>query len=86
LTTPQQEEEVAAQCLLPCPHNDAIEGLKAMHADIKAMRDIIEAWNTAKGFVVMMQLAGTLLKWVFTVGLAVTALMYFLKTGSWTGK
>lgn len=59
----------------------AIGALGKIQEDIKEMREIIDAWNNAKGFVTTIKFLSAFIKWAAIVGGAVGVLWYFLKFG-----
>lgn len=69
-------------------HSDTdIEKIREDLAEVKAavltMKEIIEAWNDAKGFVRTIKLIGEVFKWVAKVAAAIGAVWLLVKTGQW---
>lgn len=49
--------------------------------DIREMREILDAWNNAKGFVTTIKFLSSLIKWISIVGGTIGLIWYFFKTG-----
>lgn len=47
--------------------------------ELKDIRDLLEAWNNAKGFVRTIQTIGTIVKWITAFGASITLIYYWLK-------
>jgi hypothetical protein len=56
--------------------------LDSMHQDISHMRDLLDAWNSAKGFVITMKFLATSLRWIAVIGGTVGVIWYFIKFGT----
>lgn len=61
--------------------NISLSTIKEMHDDVKQMREILDAWNSAKGFVTTMRFLAALIKWTAVVGGTVGVIWYFVKFG-----
>lgn len=59
------------------------ESIKQIHDDVQKMREIIEAWNSAKGFVTTIKFLSALIKWLAIVGAGLGAFWYLIKFGHW---
>jgi len=59
----------------------ATASIQEIHDDVKQMREILDAWNSAKGFVTTMKFFSALIKWTAVVGGFVGVIWYFLKFG-----
>jgi len=54
------------------------DSIKQIHDDVAKMREIIEAWDNAKGFVTTIKFLSALVKWLTIVGGAVGVIWYAL--------
>jgi hypothetical protein len=64
-------------------HEALVARVDAMHNDLKEIRKLLDVWNQAKGFVIIMRALGHFARAVlYVVGFA-GALVYFLKSGHW---
>jgi len=57
------------------------ESIKQIHDDVQKMREIIEAWNSAKGFVTTIKFLSAFIRWFAIVGGAVGVGWYLIKFG-----
>lgn len=69
-------------------HSDSdIEILRSDMAEVKeavlSMKEIIGAWNDAKGFVKTIRTIGNVLRWTALVGATIGAFWLFIRTGQW---
>lgn len=55
------------------------EKLDSIESDIRSTKEIVEIWNSTKGFLSTVQVIGTLAKWVVTVGAALAAIGFAIK-------
>lgn len=66
----------------PCDKLTAQEDkIDQMVSDIARMRDILEAWNSIKGFGKTMQYMATAVKVVGVITVAIAAVWYTIRTG-----
>ena len=70
LSTPSAE--IAGHQMLSVIHQD----LQSIKSDIKTMREVLSAWDNAKGFVKVVRISGDVAKWVVLVGAAIAAIWY----------
>ena len=59
----------------------ATASIKEIHDDVKQMREILDAWNSAKGFVTTIKFLSAMIKWTAIVGGTVGVVWYFFKFG-----
>jgi hypothetical protein len=52
-----------------------------IHDDVREMREILDAWNSAKGFVTTIKFLSAMIKWTAIVGGTVGVIWYFVKFG-----
>lgn len=68
-------------------HSEILLGMRETSKETRdatvAMKDILEAWNSTQGFLRGAKAIGTLARWIFVTGVAISAIVYFLKTGMW---
>ena len=50
--------------------------IKELHDDVKAMREMLEAWNNAKGFVSTLRLLGVVMRWLAAISAGIAAIFY----------
>lgn len=55
--------------------------MTAMQADVKEMKEILEAWNNMKGFASGMRFFATAIKIITPVVLLIGGIYFFFKTG-----
>lgn len=61
---------------------EARQTLVEIQHDVAHMREIIEAWNNAKGFVATIRFLASVVKWTAVIGSAVGLVWYVLKYGA----
>lgn len=69
-------------------HTDSdIEILRSDMSEVKeavlSMKEIIDAWNDAKGFVRTIRTIGNIIRWTALIGATIGAFWMFLRTGHW---
>lgn len=57
------------------------ETLKAIQSDVAAMKEILETWNSMKGFAAGMRFMSAAIKIVTPIILLIGAAYWFIKTG-----
>ena len=79
--TEEELSETFGQCPVFHNHTD----VTMLHADLQEikqtlaeMKEIVTAWNDAKGFIKTVRIIGEVLKWAVAVGAALLALWYTL--------
>ena len=79
--TEEELSETFGQCPVFHNHTD----VTMIHADLQEikqtlaeMKEIVTAWNDAKGFIKTVRTIGEVLKWAVAVGAALLALWYIL--------
>jgi hypothetical protein len=58
--------------------------LSAIEQKLTALLEIMEAWNNFRGFARVMAIISSTIKTLAPIALLITALVYFIKTGTWT--
>jgi hypothetical protein len=58
------------------------EKLDVLHADMLVIKEILEVWNSAKGFVTGVRVLSTVIRFLAYTAAGATALWLFFKTGS----
>ena len=69
-----------------CVQEERIQRLEEMHEDVREIKEMLVAWNSVKGFVLTMKLAGTTIQFLAKVALITGALWIAIKTGHWEVK
>ena len=66
--------EISSHKMLYVMHLD----LQSIKSDIKNMREVLSAWDNAKGFVKIVRISGEVAKWFVAVGMAFAAIWYVI--------
>jgi len=53
-------------------------------AILSAVKEILEAWDDAKGFIRIVKIIGNTTKWAVAVGVSIAAVWYAIRTGGGT--
>lgn len=73
----------------PCDHlNQYVDfqevirlDLEEIKSDLKAVKELLDAWKNMKGFIRTMQIIGSVAKWITVTGAAFAAIWYWLHGG-----
>lgn len=60
-----------------------LQKLEEIQTDIRDMKEVILAWNNAKGFVRTLSILNDIMNWAWKPALVVTAIWYFITHGVW---
>ena len=78
-----KSELVVEECVKTETIEELQKTLDSIKADLDAIRELLEAWNAAKGAVKVIYVIGTVIKWLVVTGVALSAITFFLHNGTW---
>lgn len=79
-----EEELVACRDKVNRSIADFHKQLATIETKLNTLLEIMEAWNNFRGFTRVMAIISSSIKTLAPIALLITALVYFIKTGTWT--